>query len=175
VSSNRAGAGSSVRRHTRPPTGSPGPHPALRPEAQRYHGPDGPACPVRRRPHSPAPGQPPDRLARPAGRPARRLFSLAFPGTQAGKRADRGRARPSGFTPSGSARGRGRATALFTLAADVPAAILAKTLGIHIQAATQWQKISAGDWAAYAADVSRRSGHTRRSHTSTPCSPPDVP
>jgi hypothetical protein len=52
----------------------------------------------------------------------------------------------------------GRSTALFTLAADVPAAILAKTLGIHVQAAIQWQKISAGDWAAYAADVSRRSG-----------------
>jgi hypothetical protein len=70
----------------------------------------------------------------------------------------------------------GRSTALFTLAADVPAAILAKTLGIHVQAAIQWQKISAGDWAAYAADVSRRSGHTRRSHTSTPsCSPPDAP
>jgi hypothetical protein len=51
----------------------------------------------------------------------------------------------------------GRATALFTLAADVPAAILAKTLGIHVQAAIQWQKISAGDWAAYAADVSCRS------------------
>jgi hypothetical protein len=50
----------------------------------------------------------------------------------------------------------GRSTALFTLAADVPAAILAKTLGIHIQVAVQWQKISAGDWAAYAADVSRR-------------------
>jgi hypothetical protein len=50
----------------------------------------------------------------------------------------------------------GRSTALLTLAADVPAAILAKTLGIHIKAAVQWQKISAGDWAAYAADVSRR-------------------
>jgi hypothetical protein len=50
----------------------------------------------------------------------------------------------------------GRSTALFTLAAEVPAAILAKTLGIHVQAAIQWQKISAGDWTAYAADVSRR-------------------
>jgi hypothetical protein len=51
-----------------------------------------------------------------------------------------------------------------------------EVLGIHVQAAIQWQKISAGDWAAYAADVSRRSGHTRPSHTSTPsCSPPDVP
>jgi hypothetical protein len=50
-------------------------------------------------------------------------------------------------------------TALFTLAADVPAAILARTLGIHIQAAVQWQKISAGDWAAYAADVGARLAH----------------
>jgi hypothetical protein len=50
----------------------------------------------------------------------------------------------------------GRNTALFTLAADVPAAILAKTLGIHIKAAIQWQKISGGDWAAYAADISHR-------------------
>jgi hypothetical protein len=48
---------------------------------------------------------------------------------------------------------------LFTRAADVPAAILAKTLGIHVKAAIQWQKISAGGWAAYAAD-SRRPGHT---------------
>jgi hypothetical protein len=55
---------------------------------------------------------------------------------------------------------RGRATTLFTLAAEVPAAILAKTLGIHVQAAIQWQKISAGDWAAYAADISRR-GHAQ--------------
>lgn len=52
----------------------------------------------------------------------------------------------------------GRSTALLTLAAEVPAAILAKTLGIHVQVAVQWQKISAGDWTAYAADVSRRSG-----------------
>lgn len=75
----------------------------------------------------------------------------------------------------GSSPRQGRSTALFTLAADVPAAILAKTLGIHVQAAIQWKKISAGDWVAYAADVSRRSGHTRRSHTSTPSSgPPDA-
>jgi len=50
----------------------------------------------------------------------------------------------------------GRSTALLTLAAEVPAAILAKTLGIHVQVAIQWQKISAGDWAAYAADISHR-------------------
>ncbi|KOU36434.1 hypothetical protein [Streptomyces sp. WM6378] len=53
-----------------------------------------------------------------------------------------------------------RSTALFTLAAELPAAILARMLGVHIQVATQWQKASAGDWAAYAADVSQRA--TRR-------------
>jgi hypothetical protein len=98
-----------------------------------------------------------------------------FPGRQAGSALTEDalaqRLHALGISPR-----QGRATALFTLATDVPAAILAKTLGIHLQAAIQWQKISAGDWAAYAADVSRRSGHTRRSHTSTPsCSPPDVP
>jgi hypothetical protein len=52
--------------------------------------------------------------------------------------------------------GHARSTALFALAAEIPAAILARMLGIHIQVAVQWQKASAGDWAAYAADVSRR-------------------
>src|SRR5262249_10523875 len=66
----------------------------------------------------------------------------------------------------------GRSTALFTLAAEVPAAILAKTVGIHVQAAIQWQKISAGDWAAYAADVSRRATQQPvSSHHETPGQP----
>ncbi|HEX5293093.1 MAG TPA: hypothetical protein VFX25_29830 [Streptosporangiaceae bacterium] len=60
-------------------------------------------------------------------------------------------ARASGYAP---------VPALLTLAAEVPAAILAKTLGIHVQVAIQWQKISAGDWTAYAADISRR-GHVQ--------------
>jgi hypothetical protein len=38
----------------------------------------------------------------------------------------------------------GRSTALFTLAAEVPAAILAKTLGIHIQAAIQCKRSPPG-------------------------------
>jgi hypothetical protein len=49
-----------------------------------------------------------------------------------------------------------RATALFTLASQLPAAILARMLGIHIHAAVQWQKAASGDWMAYAADLSRR-------------------
>jgi hypothetical protein len=52
--------------------------------------------------------------------------------------------------------GKARSTALFALAAEVPAAILARMLGIHIQVATQWQQATAGDWAAYAADLSQR-------------------
>jgi hypothetical protein len=91
--------------------------------------------------------------------PARHPFPLALPRTLAWTRADRGRARPAAPRPRDQPAA-GRSTALFALAAEVPAAILAKTLGIHVQAAIQWQKISAGDWAAYAADVSRRPGHT---------------
>jgi hypothetical protein len=49
-----------------------------------------------------------------------------------------------------------RSTALFQLAAEVPAAILARTLGVSTGVAVTWQRLSAGDWAAYAADVSRR-------------------
>lgn len=48
---------------------------------------------------------------------------------------------------------RDRNTALFTLAAEVPAAILARMLGIHRSVAVQWQRASGGDWPAYAADV----------------------
>jgi hypothetical protein len=63
------------------------------------------------------------------------------PGTGLGARSPRTRS-PSGSTPSGSARSRAM-------------------LGIHAHVAIQWQKISAGDWTAYAADVSRRGGAAR--------------
>ncbi|WP_204249052.1 site-specific integrase [Nocardia arizonensis] len=49
-----------------------------------------------------------------------------------------------------------RSTALFTLATEIPAVVLAKMLGVHIKVAVQWQHISGGDWGAYAADVSQR-------------------
>ena len=52
--------------------------------------------------------------------------------------------------------GPARSTALFTLATELPAAILARMLGIHIQVAVQWQKAAAADWMTYAAEVSRR-------------------
>lgn len=49
-----------------------------------------------------------------------------------------------------------RSTALFQLATELPATVLARTLGIDITVAVTWQRAAAGDWAAYAAEVSRR-------------------
>lgn len=53
---------------------------------------------------------------------------------------------------------RDRATALFTLAGQVDAPILAKTLGISVDAATAWQRAASGDWMTYASDLARRHG-----------------
>lgn len=47
----------------------------------------------------------------------------------------------------------GRNAALFSLATEIPAVILAKTIRIHIQGAVHWQKLAAGDRNTYAADV----------------------
>jgi hypothetical protein len=61
-----------------------------------------------------------------------------------------------------------RSTALFGLAAELPAAMLARLLGIHISVAVTWQRASSGDWTSYAAAYSRRNrptghpGHTAR-------------
>jgi hypothetical protein len=53
--------------------------------------------------------------------------------------------------------GPARSTALFGLGAELPAAMLARLLGIHISVAVTWQRASSGDWTSYAADYSRRS------------------
>ena len=78
-----------------------------------------------------------------------------FPGGQPGRPISAlrlgERLRDLGLNPAQS-----RSTALFQLATELPAAILARMLGIHIAVAVAWQRASAGDWAAYAADVSRR-------------------
>lgn len=55
--------------------------------------------------------------------------------------------------------GQARSTALFQLASELPAAILARLLGIHISVAVKWQRASSGDWTSYAAEVSRRDNH----------------
>ncbi|MEU4930679.1 hypothetical protein AB0G54_29945 [Streptomyces yokosukanensis] len=49
-----------------------------------------------------------------------------------------------------------RSTALFQLATELPAAFLTRTLGIDITVAVKWQRAAAGDWATYAAEISRR-------------------
>jgi hypothetical protein len=50
----------------------------------------------------------------------------------------------------------GRNTALMDLAAKMPAAALARLLGIHINTAGDWAERAGGSQAAYAAQVSRR-------------------
>ena len=42
-------------------------------------------------------------------------------------------------------RGKARSAALFQLATNLPAAVLARLLGIHISVAAAWQRASAGD------------------------------
>jgi hypothetical protein len=78
-----------------------------------------------------------------------------FPGGQPGRPISsyqlNERLRQLGLHP-----GQDRSTALFQLAADLPAALLARMLGIHITVAVAWQRASSGDWTSYAADVSRR-------------------
>jgi hypothetical protein len=78
-----------------------------------------------------------------------------FPGGQPGQPISAfqltKRLRDHGLNPAQS-----RSTALFDLATELPAAILARMLGIHISVAAAWQRASAGDWTNYAADISRR-------------------
>ena len=49
-----------------------------------------------------------------------------------------------------------RSEALMQLARELPAAVLAKMLGLHITVAVQWQRAASGDWTVYAAEYSRR-------------------
>lgn len=81
--------------------------------------------------------------------------SWLFPGGQPGRPVSAGqltqRLNKLGIRPN-----QARSTALLQLATEIPAAILARTLGIHTDVAVAWQRLSAGDWATYAAEVSRR-------------------
>jgi len=78
-----------------------------------------------------------------------------FPGGQPGRPISTGqltqRLNRLGIRP-----GAARSTALFQLATEIPAAILARTLGIHTDVAVSWQRLSAGDWTNYAAVISSR-------------------
>jgi hypothetical protein len=102
-----------------------------------------------------------------------------FPGGRPGRpiSADRlaERLRQLGLRP-----GQARSTALFQLATELPAAVLARMLGIHVGVAVQWQRACGGDWAAYAADYSRRGEvacqePTPEQSTATPAPMPPSP
>lgn len=85
------------------------------------------------------------------GTPSRWLFPGDLPGRPISGKQLGERLRRHGIRPS-----QARSTAPFQLAAELPAAVLARALGIHISSATAWQRAASGDWAAYAADVGRR-------------------
>jgi len=86
-----------------------------------------------------------------AGHPSPWLFPGGQPGRPISATHLGQRLKDLGIQP-----GQARSTALFQLATELPAALLARMLGIHIDVAVAWQHASAGDWMAYAADVSRR-------------------
>ncbi|MGH3629681.1 MAG: hypothetical protein ACRDRL_19870 [Sciscionella sp.] len=90
---------------------------------------------------------------------ASRESNWLFPGGQPGRPISAyrlgERLHELGIRPS-----QARSSALFQLATDLPAALLARMLGIHISVAVAWQRASSGDWASYAAEISRR--HPRK-------------
>jgi hypothetical protein len=92
---------------------------------------------------------------------AREPSPWLFPGGQPGRPVSTARLTQR-LSELGIRPGQARSTALFLLAAEIPAAILARTLGICTDVAVTWQRLSAGDWTAYAANVSRRAPHPAR-------------
>jgi hypothetical protein len=78
-----------------------------------------------------------------------------FPGGQPGRPISTARLTHR-LTKLGIRPNQTRSTALFQLATEIPAAILARTLGIHTDVAVTWQRLSGGDWASYAAQISQR-------------------
>lgn len=53
----------------------------------------------------------------------------------------------------------GRRAALLSLAAQLPAAVLADLLGLHQTTAAKWMHQAGGDWSSYAADLARTRPH----------------
>lgn len=83
-----------------------------------------------------------------------------FPGGQPGRPISTQRLKQR-LNQLGIRLSQARSTALFQLATEIPAAILARTLGISVSSAVRWQQISAGDWTTYAAALSRRDQQKR--------------
>jgi hypothetical protein len=84
-----------------------------------------------------------------------------FPGGQPGRPISASRLserlRDLGIHP-----GAARSSALMQLATELPAAVIARMLGMHIKVAVEWQRAASGDWTAYAADYSRRADGTAK-------------
>ncbi len=78
-----------------------------------------------------------------------------FPGGQPGRPISASRLTER-LREIGIHAGQARSAALFQLATELPAALLARMLGIHIKVAVEWQRASSGDWARYAAEYSRQ-------------------
>lgn len=91
-----------------------------------------------------------------AGQPSPWLFPGGQPGRPISATHLGQRLKNLGIHP-----GQARSTALLQLATELPAALLARMLGIHIDVAVAWQHASSGDWTTYAADVSRRTTSNR--------------
>lgn len=78
-----------------------------------------------------------------------------FPGGQPGRPISASRLTER-LRDLGVHAGPARSAALFQLATELPAAVLARMLGVHIKVAVEWQRVSSGDWTGYAAEYSRR-------------------
>ena len=89
-----------------------------------------------------------------------------FPGGQPGRPISASRLAER-LQQLGIYAGTARSTALMQLATELPAAVIARMLGIHIKVAVEWQRAASGDWTGYAADYSRRARDTNRSATTT--------
>ncbi len=86
-----------------------------------------------------------------------------FPGGQPGRPISASRLserlRHLGVYPSTA-----RSSALMQLSTELPAAVIARMLGMHIKVAVEWQRVASGDWTEYAADYSRRTDGAAKSN-----------
>jgi hypothetical protein len=55
-----------------------------------------------------------------------------------------------------------RHAALIQLGAEIPPAILADVLGIHVTTAVAWTRLAGGDWTGYAASRASNRARTPR-------------
>lgn len=83
-----------------------------------------------------------------------------FPGGQPGRPISASRLAER-LQQLGIYAGTARSTALMQLATELPAAVIARMLGIHIKVAVEWQRAASGDWTGYAADYSRGESSSR--------------